>query len=87
MEYGLIQRAGSIRSDLIEIAVLFLQRLNESFFWPEFETKTKARDAILKWIKWNNTERLHSSLGYVGIMVFKFFPDNLRIFRQSMSEP
>jgi hypothetical protein len=37
-EYRLIQRTRSIRSHLIEIAVLFLQRL-KSFYWPEFETK------------------------------------------------
>jgi hypothetical protein len=31
-EYRLIQRAGSIRSHFIEIAVLFLQRLRRVFF-------------------------------------------------------
>jgi hypothetical protein len=55
--------------------------LNESFFWPEFETKTKARDAILKWIKWNNTERLHSSLGYMT-PIFGISPDMIMLINR-----
>ncbi len=30
-----------------------------------FSTKKEARQAIFEWIAWYNTERLHSSLGYV----------------------
>jgi len=43
----------------------------EAVDFTHFTTKAEARQAVFEWLVWHNTERLHSSLGYLPPVEFE----------------
>jgi len=63
---GIIQSMGSVGDSFDNaMAESFWSSLKRELVDHSFPTRDEARLAIFEWINWYNTERLHSSLGYM----------------------
>ena len=63
----------------------FIRTLKEEVIWPlEFDNLEEARTCIGEWIRYYNSEYVHSSLGYISPLEYEeayFFPIFLRELR------
>jgi transposase InsO family protein len=75
---GIMQSMGSVGDSydnaMMESAWSSLKR--ELVYETHFATREEARQAIFEWLIWYNSERLHSSIGYVSPMEFEESWDN-----------
>jgi putative transposase len=74
---GIVQSMGTVGNcDNCMMESVWSSLKRELVYETHFTTREEARQAVFEWLIWYNSERLHSSIGYMSPMEFEESWDN-----------